>query len=122
MRFYNLTFVGLMQIADQTDYKRISEYVAAWGLGLILMMNFIAIIGFAGFGTVMLRPYILIPLYAATVYLNLKYYNLKKIELNKLSIDLQKKYRPNMISGELIGIILAIESVIAVLVLGLSRQ
>lgn len=39
MGFYNLLFVGLIQIVDKTEYKGISEYVAAFGLGLIIIYN-----------------------------------------------------------------------------------
>lgn len=122
MRFYDLVFVGLMQIADKTDYKGISAYVAAWGLGLILELNFIVIVGLTTLSPLILKPYIIIPIYGVTVYLNLRYYNLNKIKLDKLSIDIKEKFRPNMTSGELIGIIFIIESVTAVLILGLSRQ
>ena len=122
MRFYNLLFVGPVQIADRTEYKGVSEHVAAWGLGLILVLNFIVVTGLTTLGQTILRPYILIPLYGVTIFLNLKYYNANKLKLDKLSADIKEKFRPNMTPGELLGIILIIESVSAVLIFGLSRQ
>jgi hypothetical protein len=122
MRFFDLLFVGLMQIADRSHYKGIPEFISAWGLGLILELNFIAIIGIFSLGQIVLKPYILIPLYVALFFLSLKYYQFNKLKLDKLSAELKEKYKPNMTSGELLAIIVTIESVTAPLILGLSRN
>jgi len=123
MRFYNLLFVGLLQIADKTEYKGISEYVAAFGLGLIIVLNFILIVGLTTPAPrALLSPYLTLSLFGLTIFLNVKYYNYYKDKLDKLSDDLKRKYRPNMTSGELIAILLTVESVTSILILSLSRQ
>ena len=110
MRFYNLLFVGLFQLADRTEYKGISEYVASFGLALVIELNLIGIIGLTALGQTLLKPYITIPFYILTIILNVKYYNYNNVALDKLSVDLKDKHRPNMTSGELLAIMILIES------------
>ena len=111
MKYYNLLFVGLMQISDSTQYKGISEYVAAWFLGLIIELNLIAIMSVTTLGPTILKPYVFLGFYVLVVLLNVKYYNINKISLDKLAKDLGEKHRPNMTSGQLLAIFILIESV-----------
>jgi len=100
-----------MQISDSTQYKGISEYVAAWFLGLIIELNLIALISVTALGQTILKPYLLLGFYVAAVLLNVKYYNINKVPLDKLAKDLEEKHRPNMTSGQLLAIFILIESV-----------
>jgi len=111
MKYYNLLFVGFMQISDSTQYKGISEYVAAWFLGLVIELNLIAIISVTTLGPTILKPYTLLGFYILAILLNVKYYNINKDPLDKLAKDLEKKHRPNMTSGQLLAIFILIESV-----------
>jgi hypothetical protein len=122
MKFYNLLFVGLFQLADRTEYKGISEYVASFGLALIIELNLIVIIGLTALKSTLLKPYILIPFYILTITLNVRYYNYNKVNLDKVSSDLKDKHRPNMTSGELIAVLMIVEAALAPLIFGLTRQ
>jgi hypothetical protein len=115
-------FVGLIQIAEKTDYKEVAEYLAAFGLGLILTLNLISVFGLTDFRPIFLKPYVALLFYALTIVLNLKYYNYTKDKLNKLSDELKNKFRPNMTSGELLSILLLIESVAIALIMASVRQ
>ena len=122
MKYYNLLFVGLIQLSDRSDYKGISEYVASWGLGLSIVLNFSAIISLTSLAQTILNAYILISFFALNIYLNLKYYKWNKLTLDKLSKDLHDKFRPNMTSAELIAIFFIIETGLVFPLVIVSRQ
>jgi hypothetical protein len=122
MTFYKLVFVGLMRLADRTDFKGISEHVAAWGIGLILQLNLIAAIGLTPLRGVILRPLILIPTYIVITYLNFLFYDRNRTQIDKLLVDQIERSRPNMTPGELAALVFLGESVIAVLTFGFVRQ
>jgi len=105
-----------MQLAERTEYKEILEYVTAFGLGFILVLNFIALVGLTPYAPIILRPYFMVSFFVVTILLNIKYYNLNKNTLDKLSNDLKTKTRPNLTSGELLGILLLIEAPTAILI------
>ena len=99
-----------MQLAERTEYKDITEYVAAFGLGFIFVLNFIALSGLTPYAPTISKPYLVVLMFVVTIYLNVKYYRLNKDMLHKLSNDLKATSRPNMTSSELLGIILLIEA------------
>jgi len=108
-------------MVEKTHYKEIVEYVAAFGLGLILLLNLISIFGMANLGSSYMLPYVAVIIYVMTIVLNLRYYNRNKDKLDKLSTELKNKFRPNMTLGELTGIIMLIESVAIVLIMAAIR-
>ncbi len=122
MKYYNLLFVGLIQLSGRTDYKGISEYVASWGLGLIIVLNFTALVALTSLAQIMLNAYILLSFFGLAIYLNVKYYDWNRLTLNKLSLDLQDKFKPNMTSGELLAIFVIIESGLIVPLVTVCRQ
>jgi len=122
MKYYNLLFVGLMQISDSTQYKGISEYVAAWFLGLIIELNLMAILSVTTLGPTILKPYVLVGFYVAVILLNVKYYNINRVPLDKLAKDLEEKHRPNMTSGQLLAIFILIESASIVPLIAVYRH
>jgi len=105
-----------MQLAKRSEYKEIVEYVAAFGLGFILVLNFIALAGLTPYAPIILRPYFMVLFFVVTILLNIKYYNLKKNTLDKLSDELRTKTKPNLTSGELLGILLLIEAPTAIFI------
>lgn len=83
MKYYNLLYFGLMRLAEKTTYKEISEYVAAWGMALIIELNLIAVVGILGQGA-LLKAYFLVPLYILFIYMSVLYYKKKITVFNKL--------------------------------------
>ena len=101
-----------MQIGDKTVYKGIPEYVASWGISLIIELNLICLLIWTPWQSILTKSYILITLFVVLIFLNIKYYKYRKITLDRLYNDLTVKFRPNMTSGELFAIIMILESVI----------
>lgn len=122
MKYYDLLFVGLMQIGEKTAYKGISEYVASWGISLIIELNLICLLIWTPGQSILAKTYIWITLFITLIFINIKYYNYRKITLDRLYNDLTVKFRPNMTSGELFAIIMILESVIIPPILILSHK
>src|SRR3990170_838717 len=113
--YYNLLFVGLRRLAKKTTYEEISEYIAAWGMALIIEINFIIFIGAIGIGDRVLKAYFLIPLYIFLIIVNVRYFNNNIQELETLEkVYSSKESNVNLVDG--LALFFIIESALCPLV------
>gem|GEM_PF-5150285 len=120
LRFYDRLFAGLMRLCEQTEYKEISGFVSAWGIGFILELNIVGVLGMLNLGSAWARPVILIPLFLVLTTLAYKYYQKNSTRINALKTSFDTS-NPNLSRAEMIALLFLAESVMFPLIVALAR-
>jgi len=122
MKYYNLLFIGLMRLGHRTEYKEVSEYLASWGMALIIELNLIVILGMIGVGKILLKAYVLIPLYVILIIANVQYYKRNINRLHELENAYSKSNDVNLNFPDGLALFFIAESAILPLIYAFTKN